>query len=122
MRIVIAWPLIIVIGTAILLAAGGQQDPTATATLTAAPRLAPTPTLTATPTQAPTTTPVAEASGAQALIAGELRFPAALSFGDPGFHQALKATRNLPSHLGKTAGQRLVLNPNPPREGVWLAS
>lgn len=43
------------------------------------------------------------------MATGEFRLPAALAFGDPGFHQVLLAARRLPQRLGKTAGLKLVL-------------
>ena len=41
--------------------------------------------------------------------AGEFRLPAASAFGEPGFHEVLTATQDLPPDLGTTAGLKLVL-------------
>ena len=46
---------------------------------------------------------------ARTLATGEFQLPAARAFGQPGFHQVLEATQELPSDLGRTAGQTLVL-------------
>jgi len=43
------------------------------------------------------------------LVAGELRLPAASSFGDPGFHHALAAGGRVPANLRPSARFRLVL-------------
>ena len=45
----------------------------------------------------------------KALAAGELKLPAAGSFGEAGFHEVLVASHHLPLDLGQSAGQRLVL-------------
>lgn len=43
------------------------------------------------------------------LAAGTFELPAALAFGDPGFHEVLTATHTVPSDLGTTSGLRLVI-------------
>ena len=43
------------------------------------------------------------------LAAGEFHLPVADSFGEPGFHELLTATHDLPSDLGSLTGLRLVL-------------
>lgn len=79
---------------------------------TAAPAASPTAaasslaaTATQLPTQAATTSPALRRS----LAAGELRLAAAASFGEPGFHEVLIASHDLPPEVDTTAGLRLVL-------------
>ena len=43
------------------------------------------------------------------LAAGEFNLPAAGAFGDPGFHEVLAATHDLPSDVGAAQGLKLVL-------------
>ena len=66
--------------------------------------LAPTAALTPT-----TDTAISPPAAVTTLDAGEFQLPAANAFGDPGFHQALTATHDLPSGLGPMTGLRLVL-------------
>ncbi len=43
------------------------------------------------------------------LAAGTFSLPAALAFGDPGFHEPFSMIHTLPADLGPTAGARLVV-------------
>ncbi|MFB3050504.1 MAG: hypothetical protein ACE1Z0_00800, partial [Acidimicrobiia bacterium] len=43
------------------------------------------------------------------LAAGEFDLPAAGAFGEPGFHEVLTATNDLPSDVGAAQGLKLVL-------------
>ena len=54
-----------------------------------------------------TTEPLSD--GARILAEGEFRLAAANAFGEPGFHEVLTATHDLPSGLGSMKGSRLVL-------------
>ena len=46
---------------------------------------------------------------ARMLAEGEFHLPATSAFGEPGFHEVLTATHNLPLDLGRMRGLRLVL-------------
>ena len=48
-------------------------------------------------------------AAARILAAGEFQLPAANAYGEPGFHEVLKATHDLPPDLGRMTGLRLVL-------------
>ena len=68
--------------------------------------------VTAIPTAVPS--PDAEAGrplpgAARILASGEFRLLAANAFGEPGFHEVLTATHDLPSDLSSITGKRLVL-------------
>ena len=51
----------------------------------------------------------AQASGRLALLAGEFELVTAAAFGDPGFHQVITLTADMPTDLGRTGGLRMVL-------------
>ena len=66
------------------------------------------------PSPTPSVNPATETAGpslgkSSILAAGEFQLPAADSFGEPGFHEVLAATHELPSALRSMAGLRLVL-------------
>ena len=81
-------------------AACGSDTPTKTVPAVQSP----------TPERAPSTE-VSESSptGARTLAAGELSLPAARAFGEPGYHEVLTASHDVPSDIGPTEGMRLVL-------------
>ena len=66
----------------------------------------PTPTLTVRPERPPAGPPE---GGTNILASGVFQLPAPGAFGEPGFHEALTATHELPTDLGAMAGSRLVL-------------
>ncbi len=53
--------------------------------------------------------PQAQTSGRVTLSAGELNLVAAVAFGDPGFHEVVALTADMPTDLGDTAGFKIVL-------------
>ena len=66
------------------------------------------------PSPTPSVNPAMETAGpslggANILAAGEFQLPGADSFGEPGFHEVLAATHELPSALGGMTDLRLVL-------------
>ena len=91
-----------VTGLALAVACGGGTAvvPVTDQNITPSPAAALSP-----PTE--TTSPLPGA--ARKLAAGEFQLPAANAFGEPGFHEVLTATHNLPSDLGRMTGLRLVL-------------
>lgn len=92
-------------------AACGGDDASAPAP-TATPAASPTPaasSLAATATQLPTQAAATSPALPRSLAAGELRLPAAASFDEPGFHEALVASHDLPPEVDTTPGVRLVL-------------
>lgn len=48
-------------------------------------------------------------AAARILAEGEFQLPAANAFGEPGFHEVLAATHDLPSDLGSMTGSKLLL-------------
>jgi hypothetical protein len=53
--------------------------------------------------------PPTQAPGRLTLLAGEFRLVAAAAFGDPGFHEVVAVTADVPTDLGDTAGLKMVL-------------
>ena len=92
-------------------AACGGDDAAAPAP-TATPAAGPTAaafSLAATATQLPTRAAGTTPALPRSLAAGEIRLPAAASFGEPGFHEVLVASHDLPPEVDTTPGVRLVL-------------
>ena len=48
-------------------------------------------------------------TSARTLATGELSLPTASDFGEPGFHEVLTASHDVPSDIGPTEGMRIVL-------------
>ena len=44
------------------------------------------------------------------IAAGEFDLPAAAAFGDPGFHESIQLTHNLPSTLETTTGMGIIVS------------
>ncbi len=68
--------------------------------------------VTASPTSAastPTETAEQHFDGTKILAKGEFQLPAAGAFGEPGFHEVLTVTHDLPSDLSIMMGSRLVI-------------
>lgn len=57
----------------------------------------------------PTKLPTPPAGGRRTLAGGEFDLPAALSFGEPGFHEVLTISQSFPTDLGQTEGLGLFL-------------
>ena len=107
--------VVVPLATAALIAGAACGDGDASGvTLTATPAAGPPPTravapsLTATATPEPTS-PASSLTSPRILAAGEFRLPAAASFDQPGFHEVLVATHDLPPQVDMTGGSRLVL-------------
>ena len=98
-------------------ACGSARDPTDPSP--PQPQVTPAPTTADSPSNGAARVSGGQIAEAVVLASGQMALSAADAFGEPGFHEVLRAEAQLPAEVGGLAGSRLVLKlrdaPHPSR-------